>query len=100
MLTIGAGRSGNKLDELYSALELDYRNGKSLNTEIKTCVVNSPFAEPLLHQKKPGILDAKVTLVNAAFYLLNSGGLGNKYFGLGCDTAQNRSMFWPTSSTL
>lgn len=100
VLTLGAGRSGIKLDELYKSLELDHKSGKSLNTEIKTCIATSPFAEPLLHEKKSDILDTKVTLVNAAFYLLNSSGLGSRYFGPCCDTARNRSMFWPANSTL
>lgn len=93
-------RRSIRFKELYDGLELAVDTGKELTKDIKKYIKTSPFK--LLVDEKLGhnILATKVAFLNAAFHMLSSEEWGSKWFGPGCYYAQERTVFWPTSSTM
>ncbi|KAK0711205.1 hypothetical protein B0H67DRAFT_584616 [Lasiosphaeris hirsuta] len=93
-------RRSIKFKELYDGLELGVDTGKMLTKDIKKYLKTSPFKSLVDEKSGYHILATKVAFLNAAFHMLSSEEWGSKWLGPGCHNAQERTMFWPTSSTM
>ncbi|GAB1320511.1 hypothetical protein MFIFM68171_10721 [Madurella fahalii] len=86
-------------NDLYNQLELGIPEGKRLRNKIKEQLKVPPF-RGLVEQASSGSLETKLALIRASFYMLVFEGWGSDWFGIGCQTAQSRTLFWPTDSSI
>ncbi|KAK3333242.1 hypothetical protein B0T19DRAFT_440018 [Cercophora scortea] len=85
----------NTFNEIYKRLGLEPSSGNILKRDLKAHLHDTPFSV-LLETNGTDYNKTKLSLVQAAFNLLSSGGWGSKYFG----PDQNPTLVWPNESTL
>jgi hypothetical protein len=100
MIANGNVERNTTFDDLYSRLELETADGKSLTFDIREYINDSPFASLLAERNGSNVLKTKQSLVRTAYHMLVSEQWGTKWFGPSSYTAMGRSKFWPADSTL
>ncbi len=92
--------NSDKMEALYTRLELSQAEGKRLTRSLKDYVRTSPFAILLRENSNASTKEGKESLGKTALHILKSEGWGEKWFGRHCTTAATRKQFWPADSTL